>query len=199
MASVPVMRADAEAAPETDAVTPAVEQALEALRLDWDAAYMIGHDAEHDWWAARRDQIGGYLSKGTPDELREAMAEDHALKPVRFWCMACGDRAVLSGGTAVHAATFSRTGPDGHAADVTDREPPLWQAARRIEADYGGAFTVTARFGILRADWTTEAIGRGVTAAHYEARDEESLRRQLGEALRGVQWGRAREGAAEAP
>jgi hypothetical protein len=175
------------------------EAALDALELDYGDSYLIGHHEAHGWWAERRDRVGVLLETGTPDELRNAMAEDHELKPVALWCPHCGQRVVFAGCAAVHAATFTRSGPDGHTAHAVGEEPPLWKAAREIEADYGGAFRVTARFGILRADWTAEAIGRGVTAAHYEAPGEEGLRRQLDEAACGVQWGQARERAEGAP
>jgi hypothetical protein len=46
------------------------EAALEALRWDWDTAYLIGHDDKRGWWAARRDRIGGLLTAGSPDALR---------------------------------------------------------------------------------------------------------------------------------
>jgi hypothetical protein len=35
------------------------EAALEALRFGWGDAYLIGHDDERGYWAARRDKIGG--------------------------------------------------------------------------------------------------------------------------------------------
>jgi hypothetical protein len=58
------------------------EQALEVLRLEWCRAYRIGRDAVLDWWAQRRDGLGGDITAGTPDELRAAVSEDYALKPV---------------------------------------------------------------------------------------------------------------------
>lgn len=165
--------------------------ALEALELGYGAAYRIGYGEEHGWRAVRRDGLGGFLEAGGPGELRAAMDEDCALRPVRFWCRHCGQRAVYSGGTSVHAETLRRTGPDGHQASAVAGEPPLWKAAREIEADYGGAFTVTAKFGILRADWSPGA-GAGAAAGHFEAGGPETdpgaagadLRRRLDEAVR---------------
>jgi hypothetical protein len=58
------------------------EAALEALRFGWGDAYLIGHDDERGYWAARRDKIGGLLTAGDPDELRNAITEDYAAKPV---------------------------------------------------------------------------------------------------------------------
>lgn len=106
-------------------------------------------------------------------------AESAAERPEpRMWCARCGKRVLLAAGAAVHAATLARAGsPDGHDAMAVSEEPPLWKAAREIEADYGGAFTVSARFGFLRADWAAWS-GKG-TPAHYEAPGEDGLRRQL--------------------
>lgn len=58
------------------------EQALSALRYGWGDAYLIGCDDERGWWAARRDQIGGYLTAHDPDGLWTAIHEDYDLKPV---------------------------------------------------------------------------------------------------------------------
>ena len=65
-------------------------QALAALQYGWGDAYMIGCDDEHGWWAARRDQIGRYLTAHDPDGLWTAIQEDYDLKPV--------PRDLLSGG-----------------------------------------------------------------------------------------------------
>ncbi len=43
---------------------------------------MVGADEERGWWAARRDQVGGYLTAHDPDGLWKAIREDYALKPV---------------------------------------------------------------------------------------------------------------------
>lgn len=58
------------------------EKALEALRWDWDTAYIIGHDEEHGWFAGRRDKIGALITAEDPEALRREIAEDYALKPV---------------------------------------------------------------------------------------------------------------------
>lgn len=78
--NVRIVRADTEAAAQSGRT--AEEAALDALRLDYGGAYLIGHDDDHGWWASRRDQVGGYLAENTPDELRAAMAADHGVKPV---------------------------------------------------------------------------------------------------------------------
>ena len=56
--------------------------ALEALRWDWDTAYLIGHDDEHGWYAGRRDKIGALITAHDPDSLRREIAANYALKPV---------------------------------------------------------------------------------------------------------------------
>lgn len=114
--------------------------------------------------------------------------------PGELWCARCGKRAAEAGGTAVHAATGSRTGPDGHPVAPVPCEPPLWHAAREIAADYAGVFDVSARFGILRADWSLRALSPGVTAGHYEAHDEAELRRILRQATAGTPWERPADG-----
>lgn len=193
------MRGDTEAAPQAGAPETA---ALEALRLDYGHVYDIGSDDGDDWHASRRDGKGGRIEKRSPDSLRQAMAEDHELLPVRLWCPHCGKRVVFAGGSPVHAGTLSQTGPDGHAAGAVASEPPLWRAARQVAADYGGAFAVEAAFGNLRATWTREALtalGERGTSVRYTARSREDpegdLRRQLDEAVRGTRWERAPEAA----
>ena len=52
------------------------------LRFGWGDAYEIGHDDERGYWAARRDRIGGLLTAAALDELRQAITEDYAAKPV---------------------------------------------------------------------------------------------------------------------
>lgn len=58
------------------------EQELAALQWHWGEAYLIGCDDEHGWWASRRDQIGGLITEGGPDELAVAILADYAFKPV---------------------------------------------------------------------------------------------------------------------
>jgi hypothetical protein len=67
-------------------------EALEELRFGWDEAYLIDFDVERGYWAARRDGIGGLLTGGTPDELRKAITEDYAVKPVPREPVARGGR-----------------------------------------------------------------------------------------------------------
>jgi hypothetical protein len=55
---------------------------LAALQWNWGEAYLIGYDDEHGWWASRRDQIGGLITTGSPDELTAEIWADYALKPV---------------------------------------------------------------------------------------------------------------------
>jgi hypothetical protein len=65
-----------------DGQPPREEEALEAIRFGWGDAYLIGHDDDRGYWAARRDRIGSLLTALTPDELRQAITEDYALMPV---------------------------------------------------------------------------------------------------------------------
>jgi hypothetical protein len=61
---------------------PWEQDALEAVGFRWGDAYLIGHDDERGYWAARRDRIGGLLMAADADELRRAISDDYALKPV---------------------------------------------------------------------------------------------------------------------
>jgi hypothetical protein len=70
-------RADDESAPR-----PQDGHELEALRFGWGDAYLIDFDVERGYWAARRDRIGSLLTAASPDELRQAITEDYAAKPV---------------------------------------------------------------------------------------------------------------------
>jgi hypothetical protein len=71
-----------ERAQDEDGLRPRDASALEAIRFGWGEAYLIGHDDERGYWAARRDRIGGLLTAADPDELRQAIIEDYAVKPV---------------------------------------------------------------------------------------------------------------------
>jgi hypothetical protein len=73
---------ETERAQDEDGPRPWNEDALKALRLDWGWAYRIGHDAVRDWWAQRRDGLGGDITAGTHDELRTAISDDYTLKAV---------------------------------------------------------------------------------------------------------------------
>jgi hypothetical protein len=70
-------RADDESAPR-----PQDGQELEALRFGWGDAYLIDFGVVRGYWAARRDKIGGLLTAANPDELRQAITDDYAVKPV---------------------------------------------------------------------------------------------------------------------
>ncbi len=72
-----------EAAPRTAGAGSAEDGALEALRLEWGEFYLIGHDDEHGWWAARRGLIGALITEAGPDELRAAMTDDYGLKAAK--------------------------------------------------------------------------------------------------------------------
>jgi hypothetical protein len=106
-------------------------------------------------------------------------------KPIR-WCRACGvpvrrrvdlDSPLPHALTMVHAATGKAEGPDGHVIVLTDENPELRAVADKIEAEYGGIVTISARFGWFRADWAN--LPPGTVAAHITADDEHDLRRQL--------------------
>jgi len=184
-------RGDAQA---EEGLSPSeIKKALEALEPGYGDWYVIGYTGDRGWQAARRDQIGGYLDGDTPGELRAAMDEDLAMKPVaHLWCSACGQRLLKRGDLAVHARTGRAAGLDGHPVSPVGTEPPLWKAAREIQADYGRVFTVSARFGFLRADWAGTGTG---TPVHYEAPDEAGMRARLDEALAVSRRERSREGA----
>jgi hypothetical protein len=73
---------ETERAQDEDGLPHRDEDALKALRQEWGWAYRIGHDNVRDWWAQRRDGLGGDITAGTPDELRTAVSEDYTFKPV---------------------------------------------------------------------------------------------------------------------
>ena len=58
------------------------DQALDALRLSWGEAYVIGVGLD-GFWARRRDKLGGEIRAADPDELRRRVGEDYAMHPVR--------------------------------------------------------------------------------------------------------------------
>ena len=58
-----------------------VQAALDALAVDWGAAYALGHDG--DRYQAYRDGRAGPLTGVTPDEFRRALAADCAAHPAR--------------------------------------------------------------------------------------------------------------------
>ena len=105
-----------------------------------------------------------------------------ATVPWRGWCSTCGKPAVRleKDFPPVHEADGKRFGFDGHPCLGADDEPPLWAAARRVAGDYP-MVRVTARFGILRADWRD--LPPGCAAPPVTAPGEGTLRRKLDEAL----------------
>lgn len=56
-------------------------EALEALEFGWGDAYEIWHDGG-DWHARRRDGLGGVITAGDAEGLRNQIREDYALKRV---------------------------------------------------------------------------------------------------------------------
>lgn len=81
--NVRIVRADTGAVPQ--AGRTAEEQALDALRLDWGTAYLIGCDDEHGWYASRHGQVGGLIEENGPDELRAAIAADYGPRAGVQW------------------------------------------------------------------------------------------------------------------
>lgn len=69
-------------APEEIAAGKAGMNALGALRYDWGSAYEIEGDGE-EWRARRLDGLGGWIEADSPDDLRNEIFGDYALKPVR--------------------------------------------------------------------------------------------------------------------
>jgi hypothetical protein len=106
-----------------------------------------------------------------------------------WWCNWCGQPVRLEGDgnptaalrKAVHEATGKRAGPDGHTAAPVGDEPSLWKAARELEEETGGAFSLSARFGLLRADWRN--LKPGAVAPHYTADDKAAMGLKLRRAL----------------
>ena len=56
--------------------TSAEQDMLAELESRWGEAYIIGHDEERGWWAARRGSIGRFFTAPGPGELQEAIAGD---------------------------------------------------------------------------------------------------------------------------
>ena len=55
---------------------------LKELRREWGDAYLIDHDAERGWWAARRDQTGTFITAPDHEMLRAAIRADYGKRPV---------------------------------------------------------------------------------------------------------------------
>ena len=60
----------------------AAAHALDALKYSWGEAYEIGWDEKRAYHARRLDNIGGLITAPGPDELRQAIWDDYALKPL---------------------------------------------------------------------------------------------------------------------
>jgi hypothetical protein len=58
------------------------DQAVDALRLSWGEAYVIGVGLD-GFWARRLDKLGGEIRAADPDELRRRVGEDYAVRSVR--------------------------------------------------------------------------------------------------------------------
>jgi hypothetical protein len=79
---------------------PWEQDTLEAIRFGWGDAYLIGHDDERGYWAARRDRIGALITADDPDALWCEIVADYALRPVPREPPADGDpdgRALVLG------------------------------------------------------------------------------------------------------
>lgn len=106
-----------------------------------------------------------------------------------FWCGKCKDPVRLLGPgiwprtlKVVHAATGEEKGPGHdpqgwHLATPTDEDPVLRAEADAIMVEFGGAFILTTRFGIFRADWAPGCASAG--AGHYEAHSAAEMRERL--------------------
>lgn len=130
--------------------------------------------------------------------------DQSATKTTGWWCRHCGQPARHVGGggevpenrRAVHALTGRERGDgDPHIAAPVNYEPPLWKAAREITAAYRGAFRVTARFRLLRADWSTRLVDPGVTPEHFTSHSAEEMYAQLDATTAGTEWARELEAA----
>ena len=69
--------------PQETAAGKAGMNALDALRYDWGSAYEI-EGADDEWRARRLDGLGDWIEAGSPDDLRNQIFSDYALKPVRL-------------------------------------------------------------------------------------------------------------------
>jgi hypothetical protein len=103
----------------------------------------------------------------------------------RLWCRKCEQPVTVTGdpwiGKAVHTTTDAETGPDGHLAAPINLDPALRKEALAIEAEFEGAFDVSAQFGFFRGDWAN--LPPGAVAVHYESDNADGLRLQLRVAL----------------
>ena len=115
------------------------------------------------------DMGTGTADSGALGAREHGRGEADDIGNTEWWCRWCGQPVRLIGADgspeqmrmAVHAATGDeRGGLDGHAAAPQNYEPPLWRAARILTDEFGGAFDISARFGMLRADWAGGRHGR---------------------------------------
>lgn len=144
---------------------------------------------------ARADASAGV--EQAEDSMRDAAGGGEIMREESWWCRHCGQPVVIlekPPRKAVHAGTGLEKAPDLHLAAPMDHEPSLWKAARELRAEFGGAFVLSARFGILRADWAD--LGAGLVAAHFEAPDEETMRTRLNAAVARRDRGMVAAGAA---
>jgi hypothetical protein len=76
-----VVSAGLPAVPRVPSMPPELTP-LEQLRWHWGDAYLIGRDDERGWWAARRDQVGAFLTAADDDDLGQVIRADYAARPV---------------------------------------------------------------------------------------------------------------------
>jgi hypothetical protein len=69
--------------PQETADGKASMNALDVLRYDWGSAYEI-ESADGEWRARRLDGLGDWIEAEIPDDLRNQIFSDYALKPVRM-------------------------------------------------------------------------------------------------------------------
>ena len=55
---------------------------LEELRRDWGDAYLIDHDPDVGWRAARRHQAGTFITAAGHEALRTGIRADYGKRPV---------------------------------------------------------------------------------------------------------------------
>jgi hypothetical protein len=127
---------DAEQTQSEGVLPGGEEKALEALRWDWDTAYLIGYDEEHGWYAGRRDRIGELITADDPDALRRKIAENYAIKPVPA-------RAAPTGGDPDPRA---RPGHRPRRADDSEHRAVMWTRDCSAAGQCAGAH-VTANLG----------------------------------------------------
>jgi hypothetical protein len=68
--------------PQETAIGEASMNVRDALRYDWGSAYEI-EGADDEWRARRLDGLGGWIEAENPDDLRNQIFSNYALRPVR--------------------------------------------------------------------------------------------------------------------